>query len=650
MRNSILSILLMMIAAHHHVAAAADLQRIASPGGTLVVELHTGTEPLSWTVSRGGKPLFTVTSIGMDLDTRHLGTDAMPRSVRQTMHSETIHPAVPLKYSVIHSRYTLVTIDYGRYQVQLCIMDNAVSHRFVTTLRGNVKVMGEQFTFKPSGDYTAHIQPCKSFVTSYEEPYRHQDVSAWQHDGTLATVPALLSGSGDTQLLIGESDVDDYPRMFLKAGADGITPVFPKAPLSWEPSGDRGEKITRQADYIATTQGRRTYPWRFVIVTDSPGMVEQTVPLQLARRNTLPDVSWIKPGKFSWEWWNGAAPFGPDVDFKAGSNYRTYCYYADFAAKFGIEYILLDEGWARSTRDPFHGNDDLRLPELIRYCTAKGVKIALWLPWLTVYRHMDSIFQTYERWGIPAVKIDFMDHSDQWMVNFYKQVTALAARHHIIVDWHGSFTPAGLEQEYPNLVSYEGVRGLEQMGGCRPENTVWLPFIRNAVGPADFTPGGMNNMQPEYYHASRPNSGAMGTRVFQMALYIVLESGIQMLADTPTRYYQDAECTRFIASVPTTWDQTRCLAAQAGKYVVVARRKGAKWYVSGITGNTPVELDVSLDFLGEGRHRMTVFRDGCNAGYQAMHYNQSVQTVDRHTALKVTMARNGGFAAEIDAP
>lgn len=157
-------------------------------------------------------------------------------------------------------------------------------------------------------------------------------------------------------------------------------------------------------------------------------------------------------------------------------------------------------------------------------------------------------------------------------------------------------------------------------------------------------------MQPEYYHASRPNSGAMGTRVFQMALYIVLESGIQMLADTPTRYYQDAECTRFIASVPTTWDQTRCLAAQAGKYVVVARRKGTKWYVSGITGNTPVELDVSLDFLGEGRHRMTVFRDGCNAGYQAMRYNQSVQTVDRHTALKVTMARNGGFAAEIDAP
>ena len=436
--------------------------------------------------------------------------------------------------------------------------------------------------------------------------------------------------------------------MFLKAENGAVTTTFPKAPITWEPRGDRGETITQEGEYIAKTSGRRAFPWRWVAVTDSKGIIEQTIPVQLARRNVLEDTSWIHPGKFSWEWWNGAAPFGPDVDFKAGCNYETYCYFADFAAKYGIEYVLLDEGWAKSTRDPFHGNDNLRLPDLIKYCNAKGVKIVLWLPWLTVEQNLDKLFKTYAEWGIPAVKIDFMDHADQWMVNFYKRVTAEAAKYKIIVDWHGSFTPAGLEQEYPNLVSYEGVRGLEQMGGCRPENTVFIPFIRNAVGPADFTPGGMNNMQPDNYRASRPNSGAMGTRAFQLALYVILESGVQMLADNPTRYYQADECTRYIASVPTTWDETRCLEARAGEYVVVAKRKGQKWFIGAITNGTPRDLTLSLNFLGSGSHKMTAFKDGVNADYQAMHYNKVSQDVTAGTSVNVHLAKNGGWAAVIE--
>ena len=305
-------------------------------------------------------------------------------------------------------------------------MDNAVVHRFVLNQKGDVEIMDERFSLRPTSDFTAHYQTASSFNTSYEEPYQHKSLSDWQQDDKMATAPLLLSAPDDT--------------------------------------------------------------------------------------------SWIKPGQFSWEWWNGATPYGPDVDFKAGCNYETYCYFADFAAKYGIEYILLDEGWAKSTTDPFNGNDELRLPELIKYCDAKGMKIVLWLPWLAVYNNFDTIFKTYADWGITAVKIDFMDHADQWMVNFYKRVTAEAAKYHIIIDWHGAFTPAGLEQEYPNLLSYEGVLGLEQMARCTTDNNLFIPFIRNAVGPADFTPGGMYNMQPERYRATRPNSGAMGTRAFQMAL------------------------------------------------------------------------------------------------------------------------------------
>ena len=629
-------------------ASAAKQVSISSPDKHLTVALRTDAGNFGWTVSRDGKQVYTTSDISLAIGNQVLGGKAAAKGVKQRTVNQTFKPVVPLKFSTIQDQYTEATVNFGSYSVVLRVMNNAVAYRFETNLKGVVEVKDEQFTLQPAEGFTAHYQPCGSFNTSYEEAYQHKSVSDWVKDGNLATVPALLSGTNDTQLLIGESDVDDYPRLFLKPNGKGISTAFPKSPIEWEPSGDRGERITKEGDYIAKTQGKRTFPWRYVVVTDSKGIVEQTVPVQLARRSVLTDTDWIKPGKFSWEWWNGAAPFGPDVNFKAGCNYETYCYFADFAAKFGIEYILLDEGWARTTRDPFHGNDELRLPDLIKYCNQKGVKVVLWLPWLTVQQNLDTLFKTYAEWGIPAVKIDFMDHADQWMVNFYKRVTAEAAKYHILVDWHGSFTPAGLEQEYPNLVSYEGVRGLEQMGGCRPENTTFIPFMRNAVGPADFTPGGMNNMQPDHYRADRPNSGAMGTRAFQMALYVVLESGVQMLADNPTRYYQNEDCTRYIASVPTTWDETRCLAAEAGQYVVVAKRKGNRWFIGGITNNEERTLSLPLDFIGAGQHHLTVFKDGVNAGYQAMHYNKVEQNVTNSSKLEVKMARNGGIAAVIE--
>ena len=628
--------------------SAAKTVKITSPDRILTVSVQTDKGKLGWTVSRNGKQLYSVSDVAINVGGRMLGGQTPPKRVKQDVVRQLLYPVVPLKNATIYDQYTEATIQFDTYSVVLRVMENAVAHRFVTDLKGEVEVRDEQFTLIPTDGFVVNYQPCGSFNTSYEEAYQHKSLSEWQKSGGLATVPALLSGSDDTQLLIGESDVDDYPRLFLTTNERGITTAFPKAPIEWEPRGDRSENITKEADYIAKTQGKRSFPWRFVVVTDSKGLIEQTVPVQLARPNVLEDTSWIRPGKVSWEWWNGAAPYGPDVDFKAGCNYETYCYFADFASRFGIEYILLDEGWARSTRDPFHGNDQLRLPELIKYCNQKGVKIILWLPWLTVHQNFDTLFKTYAEWGVTAVKIDFMDHADQWMVNFYKRVTAEAAKYHIIVDWHGSFTPAGLEQEYPNLISYEGVRGLEQMGGCRPENTVFLPFIRNAVGPADFTPGGMNNMQPDRYRADRPNSGAMGTRAFQMALYVVLESGVQMLADNPTRYYQNEDCARFIASVPTTWEQTRCLAAEAGEYVVVAKRQGRKWYIGGITNDKERTLYLPLTFLEEGQHRMTAFKDGLNAGYQAMHYNKVELNVNRSSAIEVKMARNGGFAAVIE--
>lgn len=634
-----------MVLAGLCLSASAKQENVKSPDGSISVTVSEN--PLKMTVSRDGVLLYELRDVSMRINGKVLGGNTSLDEVSQKVVTETLKPAVPLKQSRIESTYTLAELKMKDCTMELRVLNNAVAYRFVTSMRGKVEVQEDNFTLIPAEGYTAHRQPTGGFVTSYEEPYRHQTQQEWRSDDrALSTIPLLLSGPNDSQLLVGETAVLDYPRTFLRPDGLGLSGIQPKAPAKWAPSGDRSENITEEANYIAKTEGKRAYPWRYVICTDSKGLVEQTVPLQLAEK-PKGSVSWVKPGQMSWEWWNGAAPYGPDVTFRYGNNYDTYAYFVDFAAKYGVEYVLLDEGWAKDTRDPFKAKDEMRLQELIKYAKKKGVGIVLWLPWLTVEQHWD-LFKTYESWGVKGVKIDFMDHSDQWMVNFFERVAEEAAKRKLIVDFHGAFTPSGLEYQYPNVVSYEGIRGLENMGGCSPDNTLYMPFVRNAVGAADFTPGAMLNYQPECYNGNRPVSGSIGTRCHQMALYVVLESGVQMLSDCPTRYYENDACTRYITSVPTTWDETRCLAAKAGQYVIVAKRSGKKWYIGGITNGTEREILVDLDFLSTGKHRLTAFQDGINADYQGMHYNRVEQAVTRTTQLTVNMKRNGGYAAIIE--
>ena len=629
-------------------AFAAKAVQIKSPSGQIIVELNTQKGQLGWTVTQNGQKLFTMENVGMVIANKPVGTTA--GSVKQRAVSETIKPVVPLKNSNIQSSYTEARVSVENGTLVLRVMDNAVAYRFETKVKGEVEVTEDRFTLRPAMDVQTHVQQPGNWHTSCEEAYTNQSIADWKAGGRFGLTPALLSGANDLQLLIGETDLRDYPHLCLRPTDDGaVESAFPPAPKKWEPRGDRSYHVAEEAPYLAKTAGTRSFAWRYVVITDSKGLLTQTVPAQLAAKSELSDVSWIRPGKVSWEWWNGAAPFGPDVTFKCGCNYETYAYFADFAAKYGIEYIILDEGWAKNTRDPFTPNDQMRLPDLIKHCNEIGVGVILWLPWLTVENHME-LFKTYAEWGVVGVKIDFMDMFDQWMVNFYERVIKEAAKYKLLVDFHGAYTPAGLEYRYPNLISYEGVKGLEQMGGCPPNNTIYIPFIRNAVGAADFTPGGMNNMQPEQYSARRPNSGAMGTRVFQMALYVLLESGVQMLADNPTRYYQNDDCTRYIASVPVTWDETCCLDAKVGEYAVLARRNGNKWFLGAIQGTGDEKtVHVKLDFLPSGRtFKMKAFVDGVNADYQAMHYNVVEKTVTSETEIDIKMARNGGFAASFE--
>lgn len=644
-------IVIVMIGVLWANAMAAKSFELKSPSGEVSVTVDIG-EQIRYSVYGGGKPLLTDSSLALCLREGTLGDKPHLTGHKASPVNRTFRPVVAFKFEEIRDRCNMLRLDFrGGWAVEFRAYDDGMAYRFVTALRHDIEVLSEKVAIRFPDDYTAVVQQPGGFKTAYEEPYSLIETNGWKPDDPMSVLPVLIDTRQGYKLLLSESALSDYPCMFLEGdGANGMKGTFPKVPLAYEESGDRSMRILQEADYIARTKGTRAFPWRyFVIAKDDGQLIENTMTARLAEQQAIADASWIEPGQVSWEFWNAASPYGPDVDFVAGFNTATYKYYIDFAAEYGIPYIIMDEGWARSTRDPYTPNPAVDVHELIRYGREKGVGIILWMTWLVVENHFE-MFEELSKWGVKGVKIDFMDRSDQWMVNYYERVAAEAARHKMVVAFHGSFKPAGLEYKYPNVLAYEGVRGMENMGGCTPANSVWFPFIRNAVGPMDYTPGAMLSMQPESYCGNRPNAASIGTRAYQMALFVLFETGLQMLADNPTLYYRNDECTRFISRVPVTWDETRALKAVAGKFAVVAKRKGDKWYVGAINGsNEGIELEISLDFLTPGKnYTMTGFEDGINAFRQAMDYRKTQRRVDSTGKATLKIARNGGWAAVIE--
>ncbi|SDG60335.1 alpha-glucosidase [Dyadobacter soli] len=625
---------------------------LKSPDGKLKVSIVI-EDKILFTISDQDEPILRNNELSLSLRDEVLGNNPQLVNAKKTKGEDLIKPFVALKYSSVRNAYNGLVLKFKHdFSVEFRAFDEGVGYRFITSKKGEIEVTDEQVAVNFPSEYTLHLQQNKGFKTAYEEPYQHIESTSWKSTDPMANLPVLIDTKKKHKILVSESDLSDYPALFFKGtGNNGMAGAFPKVPLEFGPDGDRSQKILKSADYIAKTSGTRNFPWRyFVITSDDKQLLENTMTLKLAAKSEIADPTWIKPGQASWEWWNDATPYGPDVNFESGYNLDTYKYYIDFASKFGIKYIVMDEGWAKSTTDPYTPNPKVDVKELIRYGKTKNVDIILWLTWLTVHNHMD-LFKTFQEWGIKAVKIDFMDRSDQWMVNYYENVAREAAKYQIMVDFHGSFKPAGLEYKYPNVISYEGVRGLEQMGGCTPDNSIYLPFMRNAVGPMDFTPGAMLNMQPDVNRGTRPNATGIGTRAYQLALYVVFESGVQMLADNPTLYYRNQECTEFITRVPTTWDETKALAATVGEVAVVAKRKGDKWFIGGITNGKEKQRAIELDlgFLDKSRtYSMTSFEDGINAGKQAMDYRRNVKQVKAADKITIKMVRNGGWAAVLE--
>lgn len=626
---------------------SAKVIDVKSPNGELNISVDV-KDKIYYSVSYGNDLLLKDCYLNLQLENETLGNNPKLRSTKKGVIDESVKREIPLKNAVVKNHCNTLRMNFaGNYAVEFRVFDNGVAYRFITDKKGDNIVMGEDFVLNFPANYKAHLSQPNGFKTSYEYPYTHVNSEEYKATDRMSYLPILLETDKPYKILISEADLHDYPCMFLKStGRNGMQSLFPKVPLEFGEDGDRSLKILKEADYIAKTAGKRSFPWRFMVITkEDKQLLENEMVYNLSTPCVLEDYSWIKPGQVSWEWWHDARLYG--VDFRSGYNMDSYKYYIDFASKFGIPYIIMDEGWAKSTRDPYTPNPTINLAELIQYGKERNVKIVLWLTWLAVENNFD-LFKTFADWGVAGVKIDFMDRSDQWMVNYYERVAKEAAKHKLFVDFHGSFKPAGLERKYPNVLSYEGVLGMEQGGNCRPANSIYLPFMRNAVGPMDFTPGSMLSAQPEDNRSTRANAMGSGTRAYQMALFVVFESGLQMLADNPVYYYRERPCTEFISSVPVTWDETKVLYAKVGEAVVVARRKGDKWFIGGITNNEGRTINLDLSFLPASQSfTLTSFEDGINADRQAMDYKQRESKVNNATQLTIKMVRNGGWAGVI---
>lgn len=651
MMKKILSICILLCVAL--LAYGQKSYQLASPNGEIKMNVKV-SDKIQYDILYGEETLLEKGTMTLQLGKQVLGT--FPKVVKSSTQSvdETIRPVIPFKFSTIRNHYNQLLLKFsGNWSVEFRAFDDGVAYRFLTNKKGEVEVNEELFQVDFPEDYQMHIQHSGDFGTNYELFYEHPKYSEWKDKKGVTLLPMLIEAKNGHKILISESSVSDYPHMFLAPATNhGLSSAFPKCPIEFGENGDRSLKLVKHANYIAKTSGKRGFPWRYFVITKEDGqLIENTMTARLAEPSQIEDTSWIKPGLTTWEWWNGATPFGTDVDFEGGCNTNTYKYYIDFASKFGAQYVLLDEGWAKSTTDPYTPNEKVDLHELIRYGKEKNVGVILWLTWLCAENHPE-LFAKFAEWGVKGVKIDFMDRSDQWMVDYYERMAAEAAKHQLFIDFHGSFKPAGLEYKYPNVLSYEGVRGQEQNRGCTPDNSIFYPFMRNAVGPMDYTPGVINTFQPEYYLSTHYNGGGIGTRAYQMALFVLFETGLQMLVDNPTMYYREEDCARFMASIPLPTDETVALAAKVGEYAIVAKRKGEKWYIGGMTNNKEKErvFELPLNFLPEGiTWKMVSYEDGVNANKQAMHYMKREQQVTKGQTIRVKMARNGGFAAVLTA-
>ena len=634
----------------------AQVIHVKSPNGKIDMALESGAK-ISWSVKHENTEVIAPSTISLTLGGGVvLGNNAKVVNVKNSKVNTSFAAPIYKKKTVI-DEYNQVIINFkGDFGLILRAYNDGVAYRFFISKKGQIIVESEDANFNFSKDHKAFVPYVRDlrendiYTLAFEALYDEIPLSKFVKD-SLALSPLLVDLGNGKKAAIIEAELEDYPGMFLTRNdqkQQGLHGAFAHCPKEERLGGfnKMNYMVTKREPYIANTSGTRNFPWRAIIISESDKeLLNSDMVQKLSTPSQIADVSWIKPGKVAWDWWNDWNI--SKVDFKAGINTETYKYYIDFASKNHIEYVVLDEGWSEET-DMLKVSPNMNIEELISYGKQKNVGIILWASWYALNQVLDDAFSQYSKMGVKGFKIDFMDRDDQKMVKSIYDIAEKAASYKLFIDYHGMYKPTGIQRTYPNIVNFEGVKGLENAKWTpkddMPRYETSIPFIRMLAGPMDYTPGAMRNATRADFRPSNSMPMSQGTRCHQLGMYVVYEAPLQMLADNPTAYMKEQESTTFISQIPTTFDETIALDGKVGEYVAIARKKNDKWFLGGLTNWSAREMTIDLSFLGKGTYSAEIFKDGINADKDATDYKREIVKVTSTDKLKLNMAKGGGFA------
>lgn len=641
------------------IAFPNDTLRVKSPSGKIFVKVWMGKQ-LTYSISYDSKTVLEPSSVDLLLENgQSLSLNNSIRSSSVKKIKEQIISPVPEKRKIIPDIYNLLYITFRRpYIVEFRVYDDGVAYRISTLYKDSLHIKNEvaEFSFpgKPSL-YFPMVQKKEDadiFHTSFEEEYPLRRIDALL-EGMIGYTPVLVAPESDPKIGITESDLEDYPGMFLSGtGTSKLIGVFAGYPLEEQVTGETYKqlKVAKRASYIARTAGTRSFPWRVLIIAekdkDLPG---NDIVYRLGAPSRIGDASWVKPGNLTDEWIIDLNLF--NVPFRAGLNTASYKYYIDFAKRFGFDRVMMDAGWSNND-DLFKVITTINMDTLVAYAKEKGVKICMWTLAMTLDRQLEAALDQFSRWGIDFIMTDFMDRDDQKTVNFYYRVAKACAEHKIMIMYHGAFPPKGFNRTFPNAVGREGLLGSEyNMWSNRvtPGHDVTLAFTRMLAGGFDYEPGILNNA---IRTGTRPVAGLVtspGTRCHQLSMFIVYDSPVQIFAGNPSEGLREPEFMELLGSLPTTWDETIITDAKVAEYIVSSRKKGNDWFIGGMGDWTERDLTVKFDFLDEGIYKATICKDGVNADrYAADYVIRKDVPVKKNDSIKIHLAPGGGFLIRLD--
>lgn len=663
------------------------LTELISPNKKITFQLYSENtnHQLQYSIRWNDTTLIDKSSISLDLEGEAFDQLTI-KDIQPFEMDSLVSPVVAAKRKVFRDHYNAILINFEQpLSLEIRIYDEGLAYRWIGRSNQQLKVFKETFEVNPVGDAQLFYAPyeqelaqpeaglinfikrqlekIRNFFKAKKSPYESFFETQYQQN-KISTInkksflfaPALIQSQQGKYMVVGESDVIDYPGMILqKTPQNGLSTTFSPYPLEEQLPSDTFNyakliSVSKYADYIALTKGTRNFPWRIIMITNDPASIPASDLVQkLASPSVIKgDLEWIKPGQITDEWLVNTNLF--NVNFKAGKNTASYKYYIDFSKEFGLEYIMIDEGWYLNG-DLKKLNKDISIDSIASYAKEKGIGIGLWFNAMVLDEHLEETLNTYSSKGINIILVDFINRNDQKAMNFYARIAEAIARYKLMVNIHSAPAPAGFEITYPNAITREGVMGSEWNGWTSfitPTHNLTIPFTRMFSGTLDYEPGLLENAAENGFRNIDGRPMSQGTRAHQMAMYLIYDSPLQYFVGNPSQGFKEPELMKFIGSIPTTWDETFVLMGKPAEYIVTARSKDGIWYIGAMNNWTERELEIDLSILGIKQYNLTGIIDGINSNRYASDYEILNRQGNAEEKFIIRLGKGGGGLWRLD--